>query len=621
MKAGIRTLLLALLAPALAAAAEEPPMLLLDVKAGKLPPVEKRLPQNPLVVQAATQGKYGGSLNTLIGRARDTRLLVVYGYSRLVGYDQQLNIVPDIVESFEVKEGRIFTFKLRKGHRWSDGHPFTAEDFRYYWEDVANNKELSPSGPPRDLTVDDEPAKFEVLNETTVRYSWAKPNPQFLPRLAGASPMFTFRPAHYLRQFHKKYSEKVRKAEAEGKSARRWSAVHNRMDNMYESDNPSLPTLQPWANTTRAPADRFVAVRNAYFHRVDQAGQQLPYIDRVVLAVADSKLIPAKTGAGEADLQARDVNFNNYTFLKQGEKVNGYRTYLWQPGRGAHFALFPNLNVNDPVWRKVLRDVRFRRALSLAIDRSLVNQVLYFGLALEMNNTVLPQSPLFRESYRATWARYDRKAATRLLDEMGLKRGPDGTRRLPDGRPLEIIVETAGESTEQTDVLELIRETWREVGIKLFSKPSQREAFRNRVFSGETVMSVWSGLENGLATADTGPDELAPTSQLQLQWPKFGQYYETSGKTGEAVDIAEVKRLDELYRAWQASPTSVDRTRIWQEILDLHVDQQFTIGVIAGVPQPVVARNSLMNVPEKGFYNWDPGAFFGIYRPDTFYFK
>jgi len=596
-------------------------MLLLEVREGKLPPVEKRLPQSPLVVKAEALGKYGGTLNTLVGRSRDTRMLAVYGYARLVGYDRQLNIVPDILESYEVKDGRVFTFKLRKGHRWSDGHPFTAEDFRYYWDDVANNRELSPSGPPRDLMVDGELAKFEVLNDVTLRYSWSKPNPQFLPRMAGASPLFIYRPAHYLRQFHRKYSGKVRKAEAQGRNSRRWSAVHNRMDNLYESDNPRLPTLQPWVNTTRAPADRFVAVRNAYFHRVDEAGLQLPYIDRVVLAVADSKLIPAKTGAGEADLQARDVSFNNYTFLKQGEKINGYRTFLWQPGKGAHFALFPNLNVNDPVWRAVLRDVRFRRALSLAIDRSLVNQVLYFGLALEMNNTVLPQSPLFREHYRSAWARYDRRNAARLLDEMGLKRGPDGTRRLPDGRPLEIIVETAGESTEQTDVLELIRETWREVGIKLFSKPSQREAFRNRVFSGETVMSVWSGLENGLATPDTGPEELAPTAQVQLQWPKFGQYYETGGKSGERVDIPEVNQLAELHRAWGASSTGVERTRIWQAMLDLHVEQQFTIGVIAGVPQPVVARDTLMNVPEKGVYNWDPGAFFGIYRPDSFFFK
>jgi peptide/nickel transport system substrate-binding protein len=460
-----------------------------------------------------------------------------------------------------------------------------------------------------------------VLSETVVRYSWQKPNPHFLPRQAGASPLFIYRPAHYLKPMHKKYSEQVRKGDAEGTAKRRWSAVHNRADNLYESDNPDLPTLQPWMNTTRPPADRFVAVRNPYFHRVDESGRQLPYIDRLILAVADPKLIPAKTGAGEADLQARDVHFNNYTFLKQGEKQNGYRTLLWRPGKGAHFALFPNLNVNDPVWRQLLRDVRFRRALSLAIDRSLVNQVLYFGLAIESNNTVLPQSPLFREAYRDRWARYDRKQASQLLDEIGLKPGRDGIRRLPDGRPLEIIVETSGESTEHTDVLELIRETWREVGIKLFSKPSQRESFRMRIFSGDTVMSVWSGIENGLATPDSSPDELAPTSQTQYQWPKFGQHYETGGKSGEAPDIAEAKELARLYRVWLESRTRAERERAWHAMLELHTEQQFVIGVVSGVPQPVVARQTLMNVPEQGFYNWDPGAFFGIYRPDTFWFK
>ena len=149
----------------------ETPMLGLEVSSGRLPPLEKRLPQPPLVVHMETPGKHGGTLNSLVGRSRDTRLLVVYGYARLVGYDRDLNIVPDILESLEVQEGRIFTLKLRKGHRWSDGHPFTTEDFRYYWEDVANNKELSPAGPPNDLLVDGEPPKFEVLSPTVVRYS------------------------------------------------------------------------------------------------------------------------------------------------------------------------------------------------------------------------------------------------------------------------------------------------------------------------------------------------------------------------------------------------------------------------------------------------------------------
>jgi peptide/nickel transport system substrate-binding protein len=602
----------------------EPPMFEAEIKAGKLQPAAKRLPEKPLVVKlpaGAQVGQHGGSLNMLIGRSRDVRMLVVYGYARLVGYDQKFNVEPDILESVEVKDDRVYTMKLRKGHRWSDGQPFTTDDFKYFWEDVANDKELSPTGPPSDLLVNGEAPKVEYLDKQTVRYSWSKPNPDFLPRMAGASPLFIFRPAHYLKQFHRKYNKKAGESEASGAVKRGWAAVHNREDNMYQFDNPKLPTLQPWVNTSKPPADRFVAVRNPYFHRVDQDGRQLPYIDRVVMSVAEGKLIPAKTGAGESDLQARDIQFNNYTFLKKGEKTNNYRTLLWKTARGSHFALFPNLNVNDPVWKPLVRDPRFRHALSLAIDRGQVNQVLYFGLAAESNDTMIAESPLYKKEYQTRWAQFDKKAAAKLLDELGLKTGADGVRRLPDGRPMEIIVETAGESTEQTDVLEMIRETWREVGIKLFPKPTQREVLRNRVFSGEALISVWTGIENGIASADVSPEELAPTNQQQLQWPKFGQHFETGGKAGEAPDIPEVAELLKLNTAWRNAATREERTKIWHRMLAIHSEQQFTIGVVNGVAQPVVVRNTLRNVPEKGIYNWDPGAFFGVYRPDTFWFS
>ena len=469
------------------------------------------------------------------------------------------------------------------------------------------------------LLVDGQPPKVEYPDKTTVRYTWAKPNPDFLPLMAGASPLLIYRPAHYLRQFHKKHAPKVVEAQKAEPGKRSWAAVHNREDNMYQFDNPKLPTLQPWVNTTKPPTDRFISVRNPYFHRVDPAGRQLPYIDRVVMPVVDGKLIPAKAGAGESDLQARDIQFNNYTFLKKAEKTNNFKTHLWRTAKGSHIALYPNLNVADPVWRQLMRDVRFRRALSQSIDRAQINQVLYFGLASESNNTVVPESPLFKKEYQTQWARFDRKAADKLFDEIGLKRGPDGIRRLSDGRPLEIIVETAGESTEQTDVLELVRESWREVGIKLFSKPSQRDVLRNRVFSGEAMMSVWQGLDNGMPSADTAPDELAPRDQAQLQWPKFGQYHETAGKAGEAPDFAQAIELMKLWESWRSASTE-ERTRIWHRMLAIHADQQFTIGIVNNVMQPVVVHNALKNVPEKGLYNWDPGALLGMHRPDAFWF-
>ena len=231
----------------------ETPMLAEAVAEGKLPRVAQRLPETPLVAAMADKtvsaGRHGGTLNMLIGRSRDVRMLVVYGYARLVGYDRNLRIVPDILESVQVIKGRVFTMKLRKGHRWSDGQPFTSEDFRYYWEDVASNLELSPAGPPGELVVDGESPRVEILDASTVRYSWSMPNPDFLPRMAGASPLFIFRPAHYLRQFHKKYNPKIAEAEASGKAKRRWSQLHNREDNMYQFDNPALPTLQDRKST------------------------------------------------------------------------------------------------------------------------------------------------------------------------------------------------------------------------------------------------------------------------------------------------------------------------------------------------------------------------------------
>ncbi|MBK8741149.1 MAG: ABC transporter substrate-binding protein [Betaproteobacteria bacterium] len=600
-------------------------MLAADVAAGKLPPVARRVPHSPMVTSfdgtGFTPGVHGGTLHMLIGRAQDVRMLFVYGYARLVHYDRNFALVPDILESVDVEDNRVFTMRLRKGHRWSDGHPFTAEDFRYYWEDVANHLELNPTGPPSELLVDGKLPEFKVLDSTTVRYAWSSPNPDFLVRMAGASPLLIYRPAHYLKKYHASYTKQAEPQKGGGGSRRPWSSVHNKLDNMYRFDNPDLPTLQPWMNITRPPADRFVAVRNPYFHRIDDAGRQLPYIDRVEMVIANDKLIAAKSGTGEADLQARGIQFGDYTFLKTAEQRNKFRTLLWRSGVGSQLALYPNLNVNDPVWRKLLRDVRFRRALSLAIDRALINNVLYFGLAVESNNTVMAESPLFQRAYQTQWAKYDRGAARRLLDELGLKRGLDGLRRLPDGRPLEIIVETAGESTEDTDMLELIRETWREVGIKLLTKPSQREVFRNRIFAGETLMSIFKGLENGIATPDMSPEELAPTSQQQLQWPKFGQFYESTGKSGVAPDMPEIADLLKLYEDWRAAGTNEQRAEIWQRMLQVHADQQYVIGTVNGVPQPVVVRNSLMNVPEEGLYCWSPGAYFGVYRLDTFWFK
>ena len=317
---------------------------------------------------------------------------------------------------------------------------------------------------------------------------------------------------------------------------------------MKEHTNPDLPTLQTWHVMNAAPANRFVFERNPYYHRIDSHGLQLPYVDRIVMDVAAAGLLAAKANAGEADLLFRGLSMSDIPILKEGEKAKGYRTLLWQNARGSELALYPNLNAADPVWRALNRDVRWRRALSLAIDRKTLNNALLFGLGTEGNNTVMAQSPLFSPDLRTLNATYDPAEASRLLDEIGLtKRNGAGIRLLPDGREVEIIVETDGEGSLIVDGLTLIAEFWREIGVRLFVKPQDRTVLRNRSFAGLTVMVAAQGLDIALPTAIMPPTELAPMRQDNYAWPKWGQYIETKGKNGEPVDMPEAKALIDLY--------------------------------------------------------------------------
>ncbi len=402
-----------------------------------------------------------------------------------------------------------------------------------------------------------------------------------------------------------------------------WAALHNKYDNMYKFDNFELPTLQPWMNATAGKKIRQLFVRNPYYHRIDAKGVQLPYIDTVEMEIVSSGLIAAKSNAGEADLQARGLGFRDIPILRKGEADGGnYKTYLWGTGTASQIAIYPNLNVNDPVWRAVLRDVRVRRALSVAINRNAINKALYFKLAKAGAMTVLEKSAFFDPALRKAWAEFDPDLANRLLDEAGLtEKNGYGIRYLPDGRLMELIVETAGERQEVENALQIITDDWRDVGVKLVMRPLDRDILRNRVFSGATTASVWFGWDNGLPQPYTSPAYLAPTDQVFLAWPKWGQYYQTGGEAGEAPDMEPAQRLLELLHDWEVARTDDARSSAWREMLKIHADQVYGIGLVADAPQPVVVSNRLRNVPQQGIWAWDPGAHFGVHRMDEFFFE
>lgn len=614
---------IALAAPDLPA---EPPILADQVRAGALPPLAKRLPDEPRVIDLKAlgrePGRYGGTLRLLMGDQRDIRMVTLYGYARLMVFDLDGNLVPDILRAVDIQDSRIFTMHLRKGHRWSDGEPFTAEDFRYWWEDVANNDKLNPGGPPREMLVGGKPPRFEILDPLTVRYTWEMPNPGFLPSLAGARPFTIVMPFHYLKQFHARYADPDELAKLiKQYRVKDWGALHERKARAYRPENPALPTLGPWRPLTSPPAELFMFERNPYYHRVDETGRQLPYIDRISISIGTSSLIPAKVGAGGADLQARYLRFDSYTFLKAAEKRQNYTVRLWENGEGAYVSIVPNLNVADPGWRAVLRDVRVRRALSVGINRRDINQVIFFGLAHEGANTVIPGSQLYDSKFDQAWAQYDPALANQLLDAAGLdKRDRDGIRLLPDGRRAEITVETAGDSTEESDVLELVGYDWRKIGVALFVRPTQRDILRRGVIAGKVMMSTWKGLDNSVPSPDMEPAELAPTNSMQFQWPLWGQFVDSSGQEGEAPDLPEAKELIELHQQWRHSTDVDQRREIWRRMLEINADQVFTIGIINRTRQPVVVSNLLHNVPDVGIYAFEPGSYFGIYMPDTFWF-
>lgn len=610
---------------ALAQPFDEAPVLAERVAAGTLPPVSERLPEIPLVADFGPDqalGRYGGALRMFMGRTKDSRQITVYGYARLVKYDRDLTLVPDILRAVEVREGREFVLKLRPGHRWSDGRPFTSADFRYWWDHVATNEEIRPAGPPVVLSVDGEWPTLETPDAETVIYRWSKPNPRFLPALAQPTPLYIYMPAHYMRGFHAAFvpaGELARKVEEN--SARNWAAMHNKLGRARDAANPDLPLLAPWVPKAGGSSDRMVFERNPYFHRVDPQGRQLPYIDEVIFDVTQRGLIAGKAATGEADLQGRYLRFDDVTLLKSNEAKHGYRTLLWRIAKGAHMALYPNLTHADPVWRALLRDVRFRRALSLAINRYEINRVIYFGLAVEGQNTLLPGSPLYDPSYRRRWTEFDLAEANRLLDELGFReRDSRGIRLRPDGEPLEIIVESPG-GTEEADILSLIADSWARAGIKLFIKPSSIEVVRNRIYGGRTVMSIFPGWENALATPDMPPSELAPIDQTQYQWSNWGQYHQTKGDAGEPPDMLEGQLLMDLLEGWYQARDTSERARAWRAMLEVHADNLFTIGLIAGVLQPIVVRDGLENVPDEGIWNWDPGSHFGLYGMDRFWFS
>lgn len=604
----------------------EAPMLKTMVAAGELPPVEQRLPDKPVVVSPIEEiGQYGGTWDMAIIGPTSLYIYKMATYDpplrfevKKVGERFESKIAPNLFESWDVSSGgKVFTFKMRKGLKWSDGVPFTADDIMFWYEDVLLNDELSPSKPSW-MVIGGEVGKVEKIDDYTVKFSFTEPHGLLLMNSDIVGPYFRFPTKHYLKQFHPKYTamEKLQKMTKE-QGFDYWYQLFAYKYDYYR--NPDLPSLMPWKIKTPSET-RLIYERNPYYWKVDPEGNQLPYIDRLALNVAESpEVVNLKAIAGELDMQFWFISLADWTLFMKNREKGDYRVLEWIPARGSDMALYPNLNVKDSVLRELIEDRRFRQALSLAINRDEVNEFAYLEMGKPRQATVINVSPLYKESYAKAYAEHNPKEANRLLDEIGLtKRDKDGYRLRPDGKTLSLTIESGAEISGETDIYDLIKTYWKDIGIKTDYRLRERSFFRERVTAGEVEIGVW---EFGYAyNPITGPYFVVPYGTTTNWAPLYGDWYASGGKTGEKP-TGDVLKVIELWKKIKITVDPDQQRKLMDEILRLHSENIWVIGLVGELPLPIIVKNDFRNVPETGLFDSVVGRYIGWAHPEQFFFR
>ncbi|NLY88163.1 MAG: ABC transporter substrate-binding protein [Firmicutes bacterium] len=537
---------------------KEAPELAALVKAGKLPPVEERLPKEPLVVEPVeSTGKYGGTWRRGFTGVND-----FHAFGRLV-YEPMLRwprnpkdpIQPGLAKEWSWSgDGKVLTLRLREGLKWSDGHPFTTKDITFWWYDIELDPNITPA-PHAEWVVDGKPMELEVVDDYTIKLKFAKPNG--LAEAVGLAfhgnqwPLGFerfgfFAPRHYLEQYHPKYNPKATYALFEEKAS---------------DYNTERPVMTPWKITEWGPgATRLVAKRNPYYWKVDPAGNQLPYIDEVVLTLFENaEALNLRAIEGGFDFQFRRISLSNYPALMTNKDRYGYRVLRWPDALSTKTGYFINQSINDKGLREIFQNVKFRQALSLAINREEINEASYLGTGVPRSFSVVPDSPYYEPGSDQLYAKYDPDRANKLLDEIGLKRGPDGFRTRPDGSRLAITVEGTDWDKATTDEVELVVAAWNKIGIRTSMNITPRESYWTRACSNEVEIAVWT-VDRGLNPM-VDPIYIFPFDERSWMAPAFGTWYKSQGKLGQEPTPL-FKEMMALYDQYKVTVDPVKQNEI-----------------------------------------------------------
>ncbi len=606
----------------------EAPMLKVMVAAGELPPVEQRLPEEPLVVKPFEEiGQYGGTLrghgvgtNWSGQGILSTRL---QGGTLLKLMPDLITVAPNVAKGWDLSEDyKTLTVYLRKGMKWSDGVPFTADDILFWYEDDFLNEKLTPVAPiawaPAGNIV-----KVTKIDDYTVQFQWPVPYPFIVTKLSDY--IYFCSPKHYLSKFHIDYNPKANELAKEEGYDNWWTCFAGKKD-WFQFHNTDLPVLYPWVLKEIDTAGNKYFTRNPYYWKIDTAGNQLPYIDELRRTlVSNVEVVKLKTIAGEFSMAAQLLSLEDYPLYKTNEEKGDYHVMLWQQPWGSAAAFWFNLYHEDPVLGKIFQDIRFRQAMSLAIDRDEINEALFFGKATPRQAVPAIPGVRFYEDWMGNYyAEYEPEKANKLLDEMGLKWDKNHQYRLrSDGKPLAITVEYVEVEGPKGKICEIVKEFWEAVGVKTAVKEQSGELYDLHANSGLFDVVLWHLAESVEQTMISNVIRLYPPHSHNLKFTKgwYNWYYKIGTEESRIEPPENVKRCFELIDKWQLSlPGSDEYVRLGKEWLTIIVNNLWMVGTVGNAPTPVIIKNNLRNTPKDGKWTSDY-HFFWPYQGDQWFFE
>ena len=595
----------------------EAPILADLVAAGKLPPVAERAGQEPAVIEGVEGvGKYGGTWMRIARTPAEVRWIGYRGSGatlvRFSPYGEPL--VPHVAKSYTVSEDNTeFVFELRRGMKWSDGHPFTADDILYWWQREANDTAVL-SQPPELMRISGRAGRVEKLDTYRVKFTFPEPNSLFLVKLARGLEVANC-PAHYLSQYHPTIgdSAKINRRMAARKLPGRVATYTDVKDYL----NPEHPRLWPWLYRTYKSSPPQTAVRNPYYWVVDTQGNQLPYIDRILFKLRSADMIHLALTNGEASMQWQWDLAKSYTLAMEQREAGGFDVYHWFAGENL-FVVYPNLNRRVDADRPetahkfaLLSDKRFRQALSVAINRQVIIDADYNGQSVPSAIAPEPGTPYYEPSLYRSYVQYDPAEANRLLDDIGLtKRDREGFRTYSDGKRMVFYLSLSSDDTG-IGPSQFIVDDWAAVGVRVLIRNESRALWLTKAQALEHDFNAWSGNGNFPAL---WPEAYVPIENCGFargfaRWYAQGGLYgpippERAGGCVEPPVGHPLRQAMELYDRYRAALTSEEQQVIFKQILQIAAENVWTFNVASPQPTLIAVKDDFRNVPRKAIHTF-----------------